>query len=180
MKKKNQKRDFKNVGKKFFHVMLPRQSKTLLRDWDLWGPLVLCVFLAMLLQGHKVADSNNDGGPQFAEVFVVVWVGSFVITINSKLLGGQISFFQSACVLGYCIFPLDVALMVCRFILLAKQSVPLFIVRFLVVMAGFAWATFASVVFLGDSQPPNRKALAVYPIFLFYFVISWMIISNSG
>lgn len=42
-----------------------------------------------LLQGHKVADSNNDGGPQFAEVFVVVWVGSFVITINSKLLGGQ-------------------------------------------------------------------------------------------
>lgn len=39
------------------------------------------------LQGHKV-DSNNDGGPQFAEVFVVVWVGSFVVTLNSKLLGG--------------------------------------------------------------------------------------------
>ncbi|KXJ22882.1 protein YIPF6 [Exaiptasia diaphana] len=174
------KRDFKNVGKKFFHVLLPRQSKTLLRDWDLWGPLVLCVFLAMLLQGHKVADSNNDGGPQFAEVFVVVWVGSFVITINSKLLGGQISFFQSVCVLGYCIFPLDVALVVCRIILLAKQNLALFIVRFLIVILGFAWATFASIVFLGDSQPPNRKALAVYPIFLFYFVISWMIISNSG
>lgn len=46
-------------------------------------------FNSRLLQGHKVADSNNDGGPQFAEVFVVVWVGSFVITINSKLLGGQ-------------------------------------------------------------------------------------------
>lgn len=42
-----------------------------------------------MLQGKKAVDSNNDGGPQFAEVFVVVWVGSFVITINSKLLGGQ-------------------------------------------------------------------------------------------
>ena len=41
-----------------------------------------------MLQGHTVADSNNDGGPQFAEVFVVVWVGALVITVNSKLLGG--------------------------------------------------------------------------------------------
>ena len=41
-----------------------------------------------MLQGHTVADSNNDGGPQFAEVFVVVWVGAVVITVNSKLLGG--------------------------------------------------------------------------------------------
>lgn len=35
----------------------------------------------------------------------------------------------------------------------------------------------ASTAFLADSQPPNRKALVVYPIFLFYFVISWMILT---
>ena len=35
-----------------------------------------------------MVDSNNDGGPQFAEVFVVVWVGAVVVTVNSKLLGG--------------------------------------------------------------------------------------------
>lgn len=44
--------------------------------------------------------------------------------------------------LGYCIFPLDVALVACRIILLANQSLALFIVRFLVVIVGFAWATF--------------------------------------
>ncbi|XP_068703067.1 protein YIPF6-like [Montipora foliosa] len=174
------KRDIKAVGKKFFHVLVPRQSKSLLRDWDLWGPLILCVLLAMMLQGHMVADSNNDGGPQFAEVFVVVWVGALVITVNSKLLGGTISFFQSVCVLGYCILPLNVALIVCRLILLAKHTTALFAVRFVVVILGFAWSTFASVVFLGDSQPNNRKTLAVYPIGLFYFVIGWMIISHSG
>lgn len=174
------KRDLKAVGKKFLHVLLPRQSKSLLRDWDLWGPLILCVLLAMMLQGHKVVDSNNDGGPQFAEVFVVVWVGSAVITVNSKLLGGTISFFQSICVLGYCILPLNVALTACRLILIAKQSTLLFAVRFILVILGFVWSTIASVKFLGDSQPTNRKALAVYPIGLFYFVIGWMIISHSG
>lgn len=38
----------------------------------------------------------------------------------------------------------------------------------------------ASIIFLGDSQPADRKALAVYPIFLFYFVISWLVISNTN
>ena len=37
----------------------------------------------------------------------------------------------------------------------------------------------ASTAFLAESQPPKRKALAMYPLFLFYFVISWLIISHT-
>ena len=40
-----------------------------------------------MLQGGS-ADSKEDGGPQFAEVFVIIWFGAVVITLNSKLLGG--------------------------------------------------------------------------------------------
>lgn len=43
-----------------------------------------------ILQGSKdTADNSNDGGPEFAEVFVIVWVGSMIVTLNSKLLGGN-------------------------------------------------------------------------------------------
>eukprot|EP00795_Rhopilema_esculentum_P000740 gene740-10455_t len=84
------KRDFKAVGKKFFHVLIPRQSKTLLRDWDLWGPLLLCILLAVMLQGsHGTGLAGGDGGPEFAEVFVIIWLGASVVTLNSKLLGGN-------------------------------------------------------------------------------------------
>lgn len=173
-------RDLKAVGVKFFHVLYPKEKKSLLKEWDLWGPLVLCTFMAMVLQGSTdTADSSNDGGPEFAEVFVIVWIGSMIVTLNSKLLGGNISFFQSVCVLGYCLLPTTIALIVCRIILLMKQSTLLFIIRFIVTMVGFGWATFASMVFLGDSQPAGRKALAVYPMFLFYFIISWLVISHS-
>ncbi|XP_044235247.1 protein YIPF6 isoform X2 [Ursus arctos] len=82
-------RDLKAVGKKFMHVLYPRKSNTLLRDWDLWGPLILCVTLALMLQRSSI-DSEKDGGPQFAEVFVIVWFGAVTITLNSKLLGGNI------------------------------------------------------------------------------------------
>ncbi|XP_006632827.1 protein YIPF6 [Lepisosteus oculatus] len=171
-------RDLKAVGKKFVHVLYPKKSSALLRDWDLWGPLLLCVTLALMLQGGS-ADSKDDGGPQFAEVFVIIWFGSVIITLNSKLLGGTISFFQSLCVLGYCIMPLTVAMIVCRLVLLGNSGNIGFIVRFIVVFASFGWSTFASTAFLADSQPPNRKALVVYPVFLFYFVISWMILTFS-
>ncbi|KAF4073446.1 hypothetical protein AMELA_G00258770 [Ameiurus melas] len=172
-------RDLKAVGQKFVHVMYPKKSSALLRDWDLWGPLLLCVALALMLQGGS-ADSKDDGGPQFAEVFVIIWFGSIVITINSKLLGGTISFFQSLCVLGYCILPLTAAMLVCRLVLLGSSGLVSFIVRLVVVTASFGWSTFASTAFLADSQPPNRKALVVYPVFLFYFVIGWMILTFSA
>lgn len=54
---------------------------------DLWGPLLLCTLMATVLQGSS--DKINDGGPEFAQVFVLVWIGSLVVTLNSKLLGGH-------------------------------------------------------------------------------------------
>ncbi|XP_006868564.1 PREDICTED: protein YIPF6-like isoform X2 [Chrysochloris asiatica] len=169
-------RDLKAVGKKFMHVLYPRKSNTLLRDWDLWGPLFLCVILALMLQRDAV-DSEKYGGPQFAEVFVTLWFGAVTITLNSKLLGGNISVFQSLCVLGYCILPLTVAMLICRLVLLVELGPVNFLVRLLVVILMFAWSVVASTAFLADSQPPNRKTLAVYPVCLFYFVISWMVLT---
>uniref|UniRef100_A0A2M4AL28 Protein YIPF n=1 Tax=Anopheles triannulatus TaxID=58253 RepID=A0A2M4AL28_9DIPT len=171
-------RDVRAVGVKFYHVLIPKEKNTLLKEWDLWGPLVLCTFMATILQGSS--DEMYDGGPEFAQVFVIVWIGALIVTLNSKLLGGNISFFQSVCVLGYCLTPCAIALLLCRIVLLANQTTFLFLLRFLISAAGFGWATYASIIFLGDSQPPNRKALAVYPIFLFYFIISWLVISHSN
>lgn len=100
-------RDIRAVGVKFYHVLYPKEKSSLLKDCkhsesvpsrmipiclflfsgDLWGPLVLCTFLATILQGN--ADSAYDGGPEFAQVFVIVWIGAAIVTLNSKLLGGN-------------------------------------------------------------------------------------------
>lgn len=43
-----------------------------------------------MLQGSTgELNKMNDGGPQFAEVFVIYWVGAVVVTLNTKLLGGN-------------------------------------------------------------------------------------------
>jgi len=174
------KRDLSAVATKFLAVLWPKEKKSLLREWDLWGPLILCTIMATILQGHTDDNDLGDGGPQFAEVFVIVWVGAMIVTLNTKLLGGNISFFQSVCVLGYCLLPLVLSLILCMLVLLATQNTALVIVRCVIVLAGFVWSTFASMMFLGDCNPATRRVLAVYPMFLFYLVVGWMVISHSA
>jgi len=177
------KRDLKMIGEKFFHVLVPRKSTKLLKDWDLWGPLILCMFMAMMLQSRASLidkDHTGDGGPEFATFFLIYWVGALIITLNTILLGGTISVFQCMCVLGYCVVPLAVALTLCKVVLIAEQTTGLFVVRCIFVLLAFAWCVFASTAFLVESQPPKRKALVLYPVALFYFVISWLVISHNG
>lgn len=96
---------------KLSHVLLPRGSTKELRDWDLWGPLLLCLVLGLSL---SFSATNDQSALVFATVFVLVWCGSAIVTLNAALLGGNISFFQSVCVLGYCIAPLVISSLFCH------------------------------------------------------------------
>ncbi|KAF4552943.1 Yip1 domain-containing protein 2 [Elsinoe fawcettii] len=76
-----------------------------LRDWDLWGPLLFCLLLSFLLSRGK----GEQTSVVFSGVFAIVWIGEAVVTVQIKLLGGNISFFQSVCIIGYTLFPLVIA-----------------------------------------------------------------------
>jgi len=52
---------------------------------DLWGPFVFCLMLAVILSSATKAE---DKTLLFEIVFIIVWVGAGVISINGKLLGG--------------------------------------------------------------------------------------------
>lgn len=172
-------RDLRAVMNKFSHIIYPRKDSELLHDWDLWGPLLLCIVLAVLLQQGSVS-ADGSRSPQFTEVFVAVWAGSAVVTMNSQLLGGKLSFFQSVCVLGYCIFPMVVAMLICwSLVHIFVESIITVSMKILITGLAYGWSVYASTLFLGDSQPPGRKALAVYPICLFYFLIAWMVATYS-
>ncbi|CAF4976499.1 unnamed protein product, partial [Rotaria sp. Silwood1] len=170
------KRDLYAVLRKFGHALIPRKSLTLLQQWDLWGPLILVTTLAILLQSNSTKTSS---GIHFAEVFTLMLIGSIIVTINSQLLGGKISFFQSVCVLGYCLLPLLISAFISYFLFYLPFKAILHIIRFLIVMSAFIWTMYASIRFLGQTQQSNRRMLVLYPIFLFYFLVSWLIILRT-
>jgi protein YIPF6 len=71
------------------YVLLPRariDKGAGLRKWDLWGPLFLCLALSTIL---GVQAQSEQAGSAFALVFIIVWLGSAVVTLNSLLLKGE-------------------------------------------------------------------------------------------
>lgn len=238
-------RDLTGIYSKMKIIALPLSSydiyKVVLRGWDLWGPLLLCTFLAFSLHHSEVRDRHP--GPQFADVFVLVWFGSFVVSLNYRLLsisslnsrsaisksivksadgepmslssstsiadtydkqqnlGRDIgssrssmakilmpsddnsfktllsppSLFQLMCVFGYCLVAPCFGLLLLKLLSFEQLLFERVIVGLLL---GFAWPTICANRILIRYQHPEKRNLASYPIALFYFILSCMIILN--
>ncbi|KII85054.1 hypothetical protein PLICRDRAFT_166551 [Plicaturopsis crispa FD-325 SS-3] len=162
-------RDLLSVYAKIIQVLYPRKSsgREVLKDWDLWGPLILCLLLGIMLS-INAPPSQSLG--VFTSVVVIISLGSLVVTVQAKLLGGRVSFFQGLCVLGYCVAPLNIAAFISCFVRIIWVRAP-------IALAAWAWCIWASVNFLdGTKIEQQRILLAVYPLLLFYFILAWMIL----
>lgn len=118
------------------------------------------------------SKANTDD--VFSYSFAIVWGGAAVVTLNAKLLGGKLSFFQSICVLGYCICPLVIISMLLPLLNVLGSPLRQFLKLGLIGFA-YIWSSYSSLGFFSDINLDKKKALAVYPIYLFYFVLAWLV-----
>ena len=109
-------------------------SHTLQSLFFLTHPFILFLFYSVL----SIATNADDKTLLFEIVFCIVWIGGAVIAVNGQLLGGNISFFQSICLLGYCLFPLNMAAVINLFI----GSFVHIIVKLIYVAVAFVWSTY--------------------------------------
>ncbi|XP_003748065.1 protein YIPF6 [Galendromus occidentalis] len=173
-------RDARSIVNKFVNVYTPKKQKQLLRDWDLWGPLMICVVLAVILQ-TSAGSSNSEAVPHFAELFVMVWGGAALVTLNTILMGSQLSFFQGLCVLGYCLLGQCISLIVCKALpAIIGNKMALFLVTVSATMLGCVWSIVAASGTFSGLYEDHRTILVRYPIVIYYLLISWLILSWSN
>ncbi|KAJ7158669.1 hypothetical protein C8R46DRAFT_1109846 [Mycena filopes] len=163
-------RDLLSIYSKLVQVLYPRRAsgREVLRFIGiLWGPLILCLSLGIMM---SLTAPETQSLNIFTSVIAICSIGALTVTIQAKLLGGRVSFFQGLCVLGYCIAPLNIAALVAVFVR------PIYI-RAPIALLAWAWCIWASVNFLdGTKIEQQRILLAVYPLLLFYFILAWMIL----
>lgn len=82
---------------------------------------------------------SDDKGKSFGVLFLIMWGGAFVVTINTKLLGGHISFFQCVCVLGYSVFPIVLAAAIIY--LLKVMTISFLFLKMVIAAVALVWAT---------------------------------------
>ncbi|CAN8229958.1 unnamed protein product [Cochlearia groenlandica] len=164
------KRDLSRIVSNLKLVVFPNPNREdpgkALRDWDLWGPFFFIVFLGLTLSWSASVKKSQV----FAVAFALLAAGAVILTLNVLLLGGHIIFFQSLSLLGYCLFPLDVGAVIC----MLKDNV---ILKMVVVCVTLAWSSWAAYPFMSAAVNPRRKALALYPVFLMYVSVGFLIIA---
>ncbi|KAF8084804.1 hypothetical protein N665_0699s0019 [Sinapis alba] len=164
------KRDLSRIVSNLKLVVFPNPNREdpgkALRDWDLWGPFFFIVFLGLTLSWSASVKKSEV----FAVAFALLAAGAVILTLNVLLLGGHIIFFQSLSLLGYCLFPLDVGAVIC----MLKDNV---ILKMVVVCVTLAWSSWAAYPFMSAAVNPRRKALALYPVFLMYVSVGFLIIA---
>ncbi|GAA0151933.1 structural protein [Lithospermum erythrorhizon] len=164
------KRDLSRIVSNLKLVVFPNPFREdpgkALRDWDLWGPFFFIVFLGLTLSWSASVRKSEV----FAVAFALLATGAIILTLNVSLLGGHIIFFQSLSLLGYCLFPITLGAIIC----MLKDSI---IIKIVVVCVTLAWSAWAAYPFISTAVSPRRKALALYPVFLMYVSVGFLIIA---
>ena len=161
--------DLNDIKNKMLIVLDPKKppehSERALKDWDLWGPLILCLFLSVVL---SITAPSGQTTLLFTGVFSIVTFGAGIVTINMILLGGTVAFFQALCALGYCLFPLALSSLV-------TAIMPFILIKIIIVPAFFVWAVVSANKFFSNQITEEKKYLGLYPCALLYGILSWII-----
>ena len=160
------KRDLLVIGNKIRYVLVPKMTERKLEElynWDLWGPLLFCFLYSIAL---STGNSNSETSI-FVLIFVIFWIGGFVICFNERFLGAQVGICQILSLLGYGMFPTTVAGVIIGFCRITNIFVKLILVGI-----GLIWSIIASIGFFSSLVEPEKKMLAIIPVFLFLFSLS--------
>ena len=160
------KRDLNIIFTKIKYVIIPKMTERKIEElynWDLWGPLLFCFLYSIALSTGR----SNSETSIFVLIFVIFWIGGFIITFNERFLGAQIGICQVLSLLGYGMFPIIVAGIIIGFCRINNIYVKL-----ILVVIGLIWSILASLGFFSRIVEPDKKMLAILPVFIFLFSLS--------
>ena len=166
-------RDLKLIYNKLKLVINPLISKekkyNQIRQWDLWGPLLLNLILAFTL-----TLNTKEKGQITSLIFIIFWLGGTIIYLNNQFLGVKASIFQIFCLLGYCLFPLNIAAIIITIINFND------LIRLILVGGACGWSIYSSSDYLKVITNHEQRYLVLYPCILFYLYIAWFVFATKA
>ncbi|EDV24062.1 uncharacterized protein TRIADDRAFT_26225 [Trichoplax adhaerens] len=130
-------------------------KKKIIRDNpDFWGPLlVVLIFSAFSLYGQL----------QVISWIITVWIiGSLVIFLLARVLGGEVNYSTCLGIIGYSLLPLAVTATVIPVVRFSRY------LTLAVEVLGVIWASYSAGSLLVDEDLSKKRLLLFYPTFLLY------------
>ena len=78
----------------------------------------MCLIYGIFISSKKFIKCLDSS--DFLFLFFSVFGGAIIVSFNVKTLGGDISFFQSVAILGYCILPIFMAMLITHILIFVQ------------------------------------------------------------
>lgn len=93
-----------------------------------------------IILNRLISLSPNSSSGVFVALFIISFVGSFLVTMNGILLNAKLKYFQTICIMGYCMFPIVLAAAIlCIF---NKVGYSHRLVNVIIACVAFVWSSF--------------------------------------
>ena len=140
-----------------------------MRTYDLFGPLIFFLILAIFASIANNADSSTV----FAICIGIYLGGSLICGLNATAVGGNIRVLQSACIIGYSDVPIIASQIVCVFV--HEKWIQIVVIAICTV-----WSMVVKTCFMISVVPLKKRPLVLYPMFLFDVGLASLIYYNSN
>jgi hypothetical protein len=150
----------------------PKTKYETLRNWDLWGPMIL-VLLMSVLSSFSKTDSSAE--TNFTTIFMVYVLGCLVITLNARLLRVGLSFPETVSILGYCTCP--IVALAYLLALFSLTGVGLLALRVAASGLVTGYSILCASRCLSASVPADKVLMAGYPVVIMYLMLSLLLFS---
>eukprot|EP00045_Choanoeca_perplexa_P017586 m.257181 g.257181 ORF g.257181 m.257181 type:complete len:250 (+) comp17581_c0_seq2:82-831(+) len=148
--------DLKDIAYKLRCVLVPLPStdRNRLKDEpDFWGPLLMVILYALV---------SLYGQFQVVSWIITIWmIGSLLIFLLGRVLGGDTNFSQTLGIVGYSLLPLILMGLV-------MPLAPTELVGTGLKAVAVIWASYSAGSLLATQGLESRKPLLLYPILLLY------------
>ena len=118
--------------------------------------------------------NTKEKGQITSLIFIIFWLGGAIIYLNNQFLGVNASIFQMFCLLGYCLFPLNIAALIITLINFNDM------IRLILVGCACFMAIYSSSDYLKIITNNEQRYLVLYPCILFYLYISWLVFATKA
>ena len=118
---------------------------TLLHVFDLWN-------------FHQQQQIFYVDSSEFIFIFFSVFVGAIIVTFNIRVLGGDISFFQSVAILGYCLFPIFMGIFILKVLMFFQVRENL--VKIIIMFVAMIWSIICTSF---NTQPQELLSVSMCP-----------------
>ncbi|KAL3872706.1 hypothetical protein ACJMK2_035912 [Sinanodonta woodiana] len=121
---------------------------------DFWGPLVVILLYSLV---------SLYGQFRVVSWIITIWIiGSLIIFLLARVLGGEVTYSQCLGVIGYSVLPLVITALVLTIFRTFHY------VSMLIKFLGVVWAAFSAGSLLCVQELQQKRPLLLYPVFLLY------------